>query len=80
MIPLVIGALGTVPKGLLTDSKRVETQMTSRDLLNCSIGDVDQNTEKSPGELKIPTAAQTPTNAGVKNIIYSLRVFHINVS
>ena len=49
VIPIVIGVLGTVTKGLVT---RIGYKNTSRDRQNYSIIEIGQNTEKSPGHLR----------------------------
>ena len=48
MISNVIGALGTVPKDLAKGARRVVNRRTNRD----QIVEIDQNTEKSHGDLK----------------------------
>ena len=59
IIPIVIGALGTVTKrsvrGVegLEITRRVETS-------NYSIVEINQNTEKSPGDLRKLAGTQTP--------------------
>ena len=50
-IPLVIGALGTTPKGLVKGTGRLRNQRTSGDHLNYSIIKIGQNSKKSPGGL-----------------------------
>ena len=52
VIPVVIGTLGTVLKGLKREAGRVGTQRLKRDHPNYSIVEVGQNTEKSPGSLR----------------------------
>ena len=60
MIPIVIGAFGTVTKGLLKGlddlevGGRVETIQTTALLRN------GQNTQKSPGDLRRLVVTQTP--------------------
>ena len=49
IIPIVIGAFGTVTKGLL---KGLGIWRPSGDHLNNSIIENDQNTEKSPEDLR----------------------------
>ena len=62
IIPIVIGAFGTVTKGLLKGLEdleaggRVETNKTKAFIEN------GQNTEKSPGDLKRLAVIQTPVN------------------
>ena len=53
IVPIVIGAFGTVTKGLLE-------AWTGRDYPNDSIIENDQNTEKSPGDLRRLAVTQTP--------------------
>ena len=50
VIPVVISALGTIPKNLVKKKKnrKVEDRGTSGDHPNYSIIEVSQNTEKSP--------------------------------
>ena len=60
IIPIVIGALSTVTKGLVQGLEDLENKTTSRDHPNyCSI-EISQNTEKSPGDLMRLVVAQTP--------------------
>ena len=60
---IVIGALGTIPKGLIKElddleiRERVETIQTTE---LCKIG---QNTEKSPGHLKLLAVTQIPVRS-----------------
>ena len=56
MIPIVIGALRTIPNG----DERVGNKRMSRDHPNYSIVKISQNTEKSPGDLKRLAISQTP--------------------
>ena len=53
IVTIVIGALGTTPKGLLN-------WRTSRDYPNDSIAKNGQNTETSPGDLRRLAVTQTP--------------------
>ena len=57
MIPIVIGALRTTPKG---SSRRLKNQKTSRDRPGYSSVKIGQNTEKSPGEMRSFAVTQTP--------------------
>ena len=59
MIPIVIGALGTVTKGLVQGLEDLEMRM-SRDHQNYIIIEIGQNTEKSPGNLRRLAVTQTP--------------------
>ena len=54
VIAIVIGALGTVTKRLVLGNKKL-----SGDHPNYSIVEIDQNTEKSPGDLRKLAATQT---------------------
>ena len=51
-IPIVIGALGTVTKGLLKGTEGLGHNRSSEDHSNYSIIEIGQNTEKSPGDLR----------------------------
>ena len=57
VIPIVNGALETIPKGLL---KGLGNRMTSGYYPNYSIVEVGQNTGKSPGDLGKFAATQVP--------------------
>ena len=58
IIPIVIGAFGTVTKGLFKGTGGFRYWRTSGDYPNDSIVENGQNTEKSPGVLR--RLAQTP--------------------
>ena len=58
IISIVIGALGTVTKGLVQGPK--DLGMTSGDSPNYSIVEIGQNTVKSPGDLMRLAVTQTP--------------------
>ena len=60
MIPIVIGALGTIPKGLMKGLKDLEIRWTSGYHPDYSIIKIGKNTEKSPGDLRRLTVSQTP--------------------
>ena len=51
VIPVVIGAPGTIPKGLVMEAERVRNQRMSRHHPN-DITEISHNTEKCPGDLK----------------------------
>ena len=57
IIPIIIGALGTVTKGLV---EGLGNKRTSGDNPNYSNVEISQNTEKSPGELRRLIITQTP--------------------
>ena len=57
IIPIVIGAPGTVTKGLI---KGLGNKRTSGDHLNYYIIEIGRNTQKSPGELRRLAVTQTP--------------------
>ena len=57
MIPIVVGVLGTVTKGL---RKGVGNKRTSGGYIHCSIVEISQNTEKSPRNLRWIDLIQTP--------------------
>ena len=52
VIPIVIGALATIPKSLGKRVGRVGNQRISQDHPNYSIVEICQDTEKSPGDLR----------------------------
>ena len=56
----MIGALGTVTKGLLKVLKDLEIKRGSGDHPNYNIIEIGQNTEKSPGDLRRLAVSQTP--------------------
>ena len=56
VIPIVIGALGTIPKALILGTERVGNQ----DDPKYSIVEISQDTEKSHGDLKRLVVTQTP--------------------
>ena len=57
VIPIIIGALGTVTKGLVQGLKDWEI---SGEHPNYSIMEIDQNTEKSRGDMRRLAVTQTP--------------------
>ena len=59
ILPIVIGAFGTVTKGLLKELEDLERR-TSEDHPNDSIIENGQNTKKSPGDLRRLAVTQTP--------------------
>ena len=58
IIPMVIGTLGTVYKGVVKGLEDLER--TSGDHPNNSIIKIGQNTENSPGDLRSIDVTQTP--------------------
>ena len=60
MISPVIGALGTVIKGLVKGSGGLGNKRTRGDHSNDSIIKISQNTEKSPGDSRRLDVPQTP--------------------
>ena len=59
IIPIVIGALGTVNKGLIQGLLDLDRKRTSGNYRNYCITDIKQNTEKSPGDLRRLAVHQT---------------------
>ena len=59
IIAIVIGTFGTVTKGLIKGLENIEIR-TSGDHPNYYIIENDQNTEKSPGDLRRLAVTQTP--------------------
>ena len=60
IVPIVIGAFGTITKGLLKGLEDLEVGGTGRDYPNDSITKNGQNTEKSPGDLRRLAVTQIP--------------------
>ena len=60
MVPIVIGALGTVTKGLCKGPEALEVGGRVEDYPNDSIAEDGQNTETSPGALRRLAVTQTP--------------------
>ena len=72
IVPIVIGAFGTITKGLLKGLEDLEVGRRVEDYPNDSIAENGQNTEKSPGDLRRLPVTQTPVkktsvNTDVKN-------------
>ena len=59
IIPIVIGAFGTVTKGLLKGLKNLEVDGRVETIQN-SITENSQNTEKSPRDLRRLAVTQSP--------------------
>ena len=60
IIPIVIGAFGTVTKGLLKGLEELEVSGRVETNPNDSIIENSQNTEKSPGDSRRLAVTQTP--------------------
>ena len=60
IIPIVIGAFGTVTKGLLKGLEDLEVGGRVETIQNDSITENGQNTKKSPGDLRRLAVTQTP--------------------
>ena len=60
MIPSVIGALGTVIKGLVQGLRDLEIRGRGKDHPNYSITRIGQYTEESPGDMRRLDVAHTP--------------------
>ena len=60
ILPILIGALSTVTKGLLNGLEDLEVDRTGRDYPNDSIAEDGQNPERSPGDLRRLAVTQTP--------------------
>ena len=59
IVPVVIGAFGTISKGLLKGLDDLESWRTGRDYPNDSIAEKGQNPETSPGDLRRLAVTQT---------------------
>ena len=67
VIPIVIGALGTISKGLIKGLEEFYIERTSRGHPNYRIVMINLNTEKSPGGLIDSNSSEIPSvNTGVK--------------
>ena len=64
VVSVVIGAHGTVTKGLVNGPEDLEIKKMSGDCPNYSILKIDQNTAKSPAGLRRP--AEIPSAKGSK--------------
>ena len=60
LVPIVIGALGTVNKRIIKGPGGLGSWRTGRDYPNDSITNDGQNTETSPGDLRRLAVTQTP--------------------
>ena len=60
IVPIVIGALGTVTKGLLKGLEDLEVGGWVETIQNDSIAEDGQNTETSPGDLRRLAVTQIP--------------------
>ena len=60
VIPIAIGVLGMILKGLGKKIGGIGNQKKNRDIPVYSIVEIDQNTEKAPRDLKKPAVTQTP--------------------
>ena len=65
--PIVIGALGTITKGLLKRPGELGSWRTGRDYPNDSIAKNGQNLETSPGDLRRLTNTDVKNSKGVNN-------------
>ena len=68
IIPIVIGAFGTVTKGLLKGLEDMEVAGRVETIQTTAFPENGQNTEKSPGDLRRLVVTQTP----VKNHLVTL--------
>ena len=60
IVPIVIGAFGTITKGLLKGLEDLEVGGRVEIIQNYYIIENGQNTEKSPGDLRSLAVTQTP--------------------
>ena len=60
IVPIVIGALGPISKGLLKRPGGLGNWRTGKDYPNDSIAENGQNPETSPGDLRRLAVTQTP--------------------
>ena len=72
VIRVLIGALGTIPKGLEMELEELEIGGTNRTIQTTALLKISQNTEKSPGDLRrtfyhSASSERPSANTGVKN-------------
>ena len=60
IIPIVIGALGTVTEGLIKGTRGFGKNWTSGDHPNYCIAEIGQHTEKSPGDTRKVAVTEIP--------------------
>ena len=60
IVPIVIGALGTITKGLLKGLEDLDVGGRVETIPNDSIAENGQNPETSPGDLRRLAVTQTP--------------------
>ena len=60
MVPIVVGALGTVPKDMEKKNGEIGNQRKNRHNLDDGIIMIGYNTEKSPGDLTRLPVIQSP--------------------
>ena len=70
MLILVVGSLGTIPKGLKKRHEQIGNSWKNRDHPENTIAETGQNTQKNDGELKRLVVTQTP----VKENLFILRL------
>ena len=70
IIPIVIGAFGTVTKGLLKGLEDLEVGGRVETVQNYYIIENGQNTEKSPGDLRRFAVTQTPVKNHQLTLMY----------
>ena len=69
VIPIVIGAFGTIPKLLIKETGRLRNKRTREDP-NYSIIKIGYNTEKSSGDLKRLAVTQTPVEDHLLTLVW----------
>ena len=70
VILIVIGALGTVIKRFGTGTGGLGDKRTSREHPNYFIVEIDQNTEKSPGDLKRLAVTEAPVEINHLTLVW----------
>ena len=67
VIPTIFDALRTLPKGLEKGTERIENKRKNRAHPDYNNIEIDQNSEKSPGDLRRLAVTRVPKNSsGVK--------------
>ena len=60
VIPIVIGVLGTIPKGLVRELEEMEIGGRAKTIQTTALLKIGQNIEKSPGDLRRLAVTQAP--------------------
>ena len=75
IIPIVIGALGTITKRIDTKTGRLGNKRMSGNHPNYRTVETSENTEKSPRELRILAVTQSTIKIPLKLVTHALTIF-----